>query len=155
MLLHEDPPGATTLCLHAHLTRLAPELGFVLDSSHGAADPELFRRYRRVLPTVFANGIPITSGVVAVDDLYRELVKALGPDPWHGVPREEPEFLPLLECPRCAGDLEGRPAGVCCLACGHLYERVEGVLLLSANPRVRASGGALDRLGRMLWFPLR
>lgn len=137
------------------LLSLREELQFQLRELDADDDPTLRERYRYVLPVVCAGGMALLSGRFSTDDLCSELRRAFGPDPLKGVPVEEEQFLPLLECPVCEGDLESRPRAVACLRCNREYGRVDGVLLLMAAPEIEPRFGLLDRLGRLIGFKLR
>lgn len=137
------------------LHSLREELQFQLRELDADDEPALRERYQYVLPVVCVGGMALLSGRFSTKDLYSELRRAFGPDPLKGVPAEEEQFLPLLECPVCEGDLESRPRAVACLRCNREYARVDGVLLLMAAPEIEPRFGLLDRLGRLIGFKLR
>lgn len=145
------------LCARAReaLRALAGELHFRIREVDINLEPGLCERYRYALPVVCAGGLPLLSGRIDPGELRAELERAWGPDPLAGVPEEEREFLPLLECPICEGDLESRPRAVACLRCGQEYPRLGGVLLLTDVPESPARPGLLDRLGKLIGFKLR
>lgn len=136
------------------LEALAPELGFHVRSLDLAEDPVLAARYRHAAPVVRARGITLLSGVMDTDGLRTEIVRAFGPHPLRDVPEREEEFLALLECPICAGDLESRPRAVSCLRCGKEYSREQGVLMLMDLPERESRLSILRWLGRLISFRL-
>ncbi len=136
------------------LRSLTGELRFHLRELDAAETPALRERYQYVLPVVRVGEMALLSGRFSTDDLRRELLRAFGPDPLKGVPAEEGQFLPLLECPVCEGDLESRPRAVACLRCNREYCRLDGVLMLMDAPETEPRFGLLDRLCRLISFKL-
>lgn len=136
------------------LLEMQDDLHFHLREVDVSSDPLLHRRYQYSVPVVCANGLTLLSGRIAPDDLRAEIERAFGPDPLAETPEDEEEFLPLLECPICEGDLESRPRAVVCLRCGKEYERRSGVLLLLDPPEPRSRLRLMARLGRMISFKL-
>lgn len=137
------------------LVQLQEELDFELREVDVGSDSKLHERYQYVVPVVCANGLTLLSGRIALSDLRVEIHRAFGPDPLAGVPDEEVEFLSLLECPICEGELESRPRAVACLRCGKEYERRNGVLLLLDAPEPRSRLRLLDRLGKLISFRMK
>ncbi len=137
------------------LFSLSEELQFCVRMLDADEEPVLRERYGYVLPVVCVGGSSLLSGRFSTDELRGELQRAFGPDPFRGVPAEEEQFLPLLECPVCEGDLESRPRAVACLRCNREYGRLDGVLLLMDAPETIPRFGLLDRLGRAISFKLR
>lgn len=137
------------------LRSLTGELRFHLRELDAADDPALRERYQYVLPVVRVGEMALLSGRFSTDDLRGELLRAFGHEPLQGVPAEEGQFLPLLECPVCEGDLESRPRAVACLRCNREYGRIDGVLILMDVPETEPRFGPLDRLGRLISFKLR
>ncbi len=145
------------LCEHAldSLEELSGELGFSLRQVDiSEAGQELRERYRYAVPVVCASGLTLLSGRIDTDSLRVEIRRAFGPDPLAGVPPEEAEFLPALECPICEGDLESRPRAVACLRCGKEYSRLDGVLILMEVPERSTGPNLMDWVGRLIGFKL-
>jgi hypothetical protein len=144
------------LCDHAldALRELSEELRFRVREVDIGEEPALWERYRYAVPVVCASGLTLLSGRIDAGVLRAEIERAFGPDPLAGVPKEEAQFLPALECPICEGDLESRPRAVACLRCGQEYGRLDGVLLLTPVPETSTRPNLMDRIGRLIGFKL-
>ncbi len=136
------------------LLEMRDDLQFRLREVDVSSDPSLYRRYQYVVPVVCANGLTLLSGRIAPDDMRTEIERAFGPNPLAETPEDEEEFLRLLECPICEGDLESRPRAVACLRCGKEYERRDGVLLLLDPPEPPSRLRLMARLARIISFKL-
>jgi glutaredoxin len=61
----------------ALLSRLEPELGFVVDEVDIGTDEELFRRYRNDVPVLALDGEVLLSAPLAERDVRRVLARSL------------------------------------------------------------------------------